>query len=154
MRVLSLSRPWPWIMLHPDPAIVKLVENRTWKPPTGTLCQWIALHSANSWDPNALPYWESLGITGFPSHKEAYPSGVIEGLFFPVKVLSGSRENLPPELPRTQARWFFGPFGWVASRSVRLTTPIVHKGGQGLRHLPDDKVADIVSQVTKIGVVP
>lgn len=153
MRVLSLSRPWPWVMLHPDPAIVKLVENRTWKPPIATLCQWLALHSANSWDPDAIPYWESLGITGFPTDKRDYPSGQIECLFFLANVLAGSREDPPRAVPIGQAKWFFGPYGWIGTRSVRLPTPIPHVGGQGLRHLPADKVAAIVAQVTERGVI-
>ncbi len=151
MRVLSLSRPWPWVMLHDDPAIVKLIENRTWAPPEEVIGQWIALHAARSWDSDALTYWASIGITGYPTRKDDHPSGEIQGVFRVDRVCRGSSNALPEALPPGQARWFFGPVGWIGSRSIRLPAAIPHVGGQGLRHLPPDKETAILEQLARQG---
>lgn len=151
MRVLSLSRPWPWVMLHDDPAIVKLIENRTWAPSKEVIGQWIALHAARSWDRDALRYWESVGITGYPTRKDDHESGEIQGVFLVDRICTGSSNNLPAGLPPGQAKWFFGPVGWVGARSIRLKVPVPHVGGQGLRHLPAEKETLIVAQLALQG---
>lgn len=153
MRILSLSNPWPWVMLHPDPDVVKLIENRSWKPPDNAMNQWIALHAAKSWDPVAFEYWERIGVTGFPRDRSEYPAGQIIGCYHLTDVATGSSANVPANVPASQRKWFFGYYGWIGDRSVRLPAPITYKGGQGLRHLPSNVRDEIVTQMITSGAI-
>ena len=171
MRVLSFSRPWLWAVLHPDPAIKKTTENRTWAPPVSQIGKRFALHSAKSWDEDALRYWLEIGIKEFPMRKDLYPSGAVLGVAtidrirtfvdpgeLDVSDPTGRRFIRPPtyptDLPESQRRWFFGPFGWILTDVIALDTPIPLKGGQGLRELPADVEAEIDRQLADIARRP
>lgn len=138
MRVLSLSNPWIWAMLHPDPEIRKMIENRTWAPPIEQIGKTIALHAAKSWDKPAFQFFERIGVADYPGRFELYPSGVILGVATIDRVRTGDPEHLPKDIAPNQCRWFFGPYGWVMTDAVALPDPIPLKGGQGLRELPPD----------------
>lgn len=153
MRVLSLSRPWPWIMLHPDPAVRKMIENRTWAPPVEQIGKTIALHSANSWDKPAFDFFQRIGVTDYPSRFDLYPSGVILGVTTIDRVRTGSPDNLPKDIAANQKRYFFGPFGWYLVDSVALLDPIPLKGGQGLRNLPPAEDRLVVDACARLGRV-
>lgn len=146
MRFLSLSRPWPWAIY--DPVADKGIENRCWPPPISQIGQRIALHAAKSWDDRAITMWIELGLTGFPSRKDLYMSGVIVGVATIERVVTESRTLSP-----AQRRWFFEPtpqdpnFGWVLGDRIKLRVPIPCRGAQGLRELPPDVNDAVMAQL-------
>lgn len=125
MRVLSFSQPWLWAILNAG----KRVENRTWAPPIHMIDQRIALHAAMSWDDSAIGYFTEFGIE-FPARYDMYPRGQIVGVATIDRVVTEVRT-----LSADQARWFFGPYGWILRDVRELTEPIEHRGGLGLREL-------------------
>jgi hypothetical protein len=143
MKMLSLSRPWGWAIfdLKDGP---KTVENRVWAPPIEMIGKRIALQAAKSWDDDALRFFLRLGLDGFPNRKENYPSGVILGVATIDRVVTTERTLTP-----VQARFFFGPYGWVLSDVLKLDTPIPSKGAQGLRELPSDVNALVLAALVK-----
>jgi len=145
MRVMSLWRPWSFSIFHPSEN-AKSIENRSWAPPIALIGQRIALHDANKFDVSALRLFEQNGITDFPQSYDAYPSGVIVGVVTIDRVVTEERTLTP-----MQKRWYFGEVGWVLSDARRLSTPIAHKGGQGLRHLPEETTRAILEQ---LGIEP
>jgi hypothetical protein len=147
MKVLSLSNPWPWAIFHPDPAIRKDVENRTWAPPISQIGQMIAIHAAKSWDDSAVSYFLGLGITDFPARKDLYPTGAIVGVATIDRIRTGDPAHPPADCPVSQRKWFFGPYGWFLSDQIALATPIPMKGAQGLRDVPPDVYAQVFEQV-------
>lgn len=145
MRVLSLSQPWLWAILHTDPAIQKLVENRSWQPPIDEIGNRFALHAAKSMDKDAFTYFAKLGLTGYPQRYDLYPSSCIVGVATIDRVRSGSPEDLPRDLAPEQRKWFFGPFGWILRDVRALAVPIPWKGAQGFRHLPAEVALQIAA---------
>lgn len=143
MMVLSLSRPWPWVILRGG----KRVENRKWPPPLKMVGEVIALHAANSWDNLNADISGAMYDLGMPMRTDAHPSGVIVGVARIVAIVGGPAVStatfdkykcLTPDsaLPREQReRFFFGPFGWVLDEVRELRTPVKQKGAQGLRAL-------------------
>lgn len=167
MRVLSFSNPWLWAILHKDPAIQKLVENRSWAPPIALIGQRIALHAAKSWDEDAMRYWLEIGINDFPMRKDLYPAGKVVGVATIERVRTfvdcgerdaadptGRRYLRPPvypvDLPESQRKWFFGFYGWILTDVIALPEHIPMKGGQGLRNLPPDVDANVARQLSAL----
>jgi hypothetical protein len=99
------------------------------------------LHAAKSFDDDAIPMFIRYAID-HPHRRDRYTSSAIVGVATIDRVVTEAR-TLPPE----QARWFFGPFGWVLTDVRALATPIPMKGAQGLRELPPDVVGAIDSQL-------
>lgn len=128
MRFLSLSRPWAWSIF--DAVADKGIENRTWAPPLAMIGQSIAIQAAKSWDVDALTLFLKNGVLNAPARYDQHPSGVIIGVATIYRVVTEAR-TLPPH----QARWFFGPYGWVLTDRRKLATPVPCKGAQGLRTL-------------------
>lgn len=58
MRVLTLWRPWPALILAEHP-LAKRVENRGW---TTDFRGWFGLHAGGRWDRTALPTAQRVGI--------------------------------------------------------------------------------------------
>ena len=140
-------------MLHPNPEVIKKIENRTWAPPQDQIGKTIALHAAKSWDKTAFSYFHRIGITDYPGRFDLYPSGVVLGVATIDRVRTGDRENLPKDLEPNQRRWFFGPFGWFMIDAVSLPDPIPLKGGQGLRELPPEQNQLVLDACARIGRV-
>lgn len=147
MRVLSLSRPWPWAIF--DPVARKHIENRSWPPPIAMIGKRIALQSAKSWDDDAISYFLELGLGHFPNRKDSHPHSVIQGVVTIDRVVTVDR-TLAPD----QRRWFFGPYGWVLAWVTPLPEPVPCKGAQGLRALPDDVSRLVQEQLTFLGTEP
>jgi len=61
IRCLSLSRPWPWAILHAG----KRIENRSDKRGMPPMCHYrgpLLLHAAKSWDPDASVWMVQRGL--------------------------------------------------------------------------------------------
>lgn len=153
MRVLSLSRPWPWTIfdLLVDP---KTIENRCWMPPVEVVGERIAFHAAKSWDDSAISFLLDLGIVDCPARFDMHPHGVIIGVVTLDRIVTTSRTLKPKD-----ARWFFEKradgkqnYGWVLTDRVKLAEPIPLRGAQGLRHLPKDVEALVLAQLS--GEIP
>lgn len=140
MRFLSLSRPWTWSLF--DPVAAKGVENRTWPPPMKAIGDRIAIQASKSWDDDAIRFFLQLGLDHFPARKDQYPSGVLIGVVTLDRVVTTAR-TLPPD----QARWFFGPYGWVIPQRIALPTPVECPGVLGLRWLPADLELKVEAQL-------
>jgi hypothetical protein len=145
IRVLSLWRPWSFSIFHPSEDR-KSIENRTWLPPIELIGKRLALHDAKKLDESAFRLFRENGLTDFPNRYDAYPSGVIVGVVTIDRVVTEDR-TLTPQ----QRRWYFGDVGWILSDARRLPTPIEHRGGQGLRNLPETKTRMILEQ---LGIEP
>ncbi len=153
MRVLSLSRPWPWTIfdLIEDP---KTIENRCWMPPIEVIGEQIAFHAAKSWDDSAISFLHKLGIENCPARFDLHPHGVIAGVVTLERIVTTARTLRPRD-----ARWFFETrddgkqnYGWVLSDAIKLAEPIPLRGAQGLRHLPADVEALVRAQLD--GAIP
>jgi len=139
MRFLSFSQPWLWAIL--DPLACKRIENRTWMPPVEMIGQRFALHAAKSWDDDAAGFFLRLGLPHFPARRASYPTSCIVGVATIDRIVTDAR-SLPPD----QARWFFGPCGWVLTDVIAFD-PIPMKGAQGLRSLPPAEDALVASRL-------
>ncbi len=140
MRFLSFSQPWLWSITELPEPIAKRIENRTWMPPISMIGQRFALHAAKSFDDDAISMFIRYGID-HPGRRELYTAGAVVG------VATIDRIVTEPRTLGDQARWFFGPFGWVLVDVRRLAIPIPLKGAQGLRELPADVTAAIESEL-------
>lgn len=138
MKFLSFSQPWLWAIL--DPIARKHVENRVWQPPIAMIGQRFALHAAKSWDADAMAMFIRFGIDA-PNRYDSYDKSAIVGVATIDRIVTTDK-TLPPD----QARWFFGPFGWILSDVRKLATPIPMKGAQGLRGLAPEIVLQINAQ--------
>lgn len=144
MRILSLSRPWPWSIFDAPAGLRKTVENRSWPCPSAIVGERIALHAAKSWDDNAFPFLIRLGLNP-PARFDLHPHGVIVGVATIERVVTTSLE-LDPD----QRRWFFETrgdgkknYGWVLADVRKMDTPYPYRGAQGLRDLSSDTVSVI-----------
>jgi len=142
MKMLCFSRPWLWSILELSPDKAKRVENRTWKPPIEMIGHRIALHSAKSWDDDAMGFFLRLGLDGMPGRKELYPHSAVLGVATIDRVVTIDRT-----LPDNQKRWFFGPCGWILTDVIKLDIPVPCKGAQGLRELPPEVNSAVFAQL-------
>lgn len=149
MKFLSFSNPWPWVIFHPDPAVWKRIENRSWSPPIDMIGQRFAIHAAKSMDESAFSYFRELGILDYPSRFDMYPSSAVLGVATIDRVRTGDRDHVPKDIAPEQRKWFFGHYGWVLTDVIALS-PIKMKGGQGLRTLPPDVDALVADQLAAL----
>lgn len=144
MKFLSFSQPWLWSITDLAEPDAKRIENRTWQPPIEMIGKRFALHAAKSFDDDAIGMFVQLGIE-HPARRSLYVSSAIVG------VATIDRIVTSPRTLGAQARWFFGPFGWVLSDVRKLATPIEMKGAQGLRYLDEKIEAAINLQLESTG---
>lgn len=142
MRVLSLSRPWPWAIFDLPPQQAKRIENRSVPCPRALLGQPIALHAAKSWDAKAIQFFESLGI--YTGGKGDHPSGAIVGVATAARVVA--IEDIDVVDP-DQRRWCFGPWCWLLQDVRKLKVPIPRVGGLGIRILPSEIEEQILADL-------
>lgn len=153
MRVLSLSRPWPWTIFDLPEPDAKGIENRSWPPPIEAIGERIALHAAKSWDDAAISFLLRMGIEHMPARYDQHPHGVIVGVAT-IDFVVTATSTLHGRGLGHQARWFFETradgkdnFGWVLADKRKLGDPVPWVGRQGLRHLPADVEAAINRQI-------
>lgn len=139
MKFLSFSQPWLWAILNAG----KHVENRVWQPPIAMIGQRFALHAAKSWDADAVSMFTRFAIDA-PNRYDSYEKSAIVGVATIDRIVTTAK-TLPPD----QARWFFGPFGWILTDVRKLATPIPMKGAQGLRGLAPEVEMQINAQLAE-----
>lgn len=147
MKVISLSRPWPWTIFELPEPYAKRIENRSWRPPPDVIGEFIAIHAAKSWDEKGATFIGNMLADGsdplFRDDPLAHPCGVIVGVVRVVSVLDINTDT-PPD---GQRGWFFGPFGWVLDNVIAFAKPIEQTGAQGLRFLTSAVEAAVREQM-------
>lgn len=134
IRGLSLSGPWHVPMLTPRAEGGKRVENRSWVLPKNLQGGYVALHTAKSFDDDAIEFIERLipGVTlpGKRQHLEHH-AGLIVGVGRIVGC--AQKPNALPTGWEDQERWFFGEYGFLLADVVKfgLDQRVPHKGAQG-----------------------
>lgn len=122
---LTLWRPWPTRIVHPDQLHPKRVENRTWHPPKRLVGQLLGIHAGGTLD-YELDH-ESPDFGGRVTEAMVEHSRVKFALVG-VAYLFGSTTTCPPG----QERWWVGPVGWELESPVCFDEPIPMKGSQGV----------------------
>ena len=153
VRALSLWQPWAsWVA---DGR--KLVENRSWPPPSDLVCGLMLVHATRKVDPDANGVCERFGMP-----LTYGPLGAVLGV---VRVMGAVRtEGLllvpavrgawridraaPPSHPHvsevTESRWFFGPWGWLLKDATPLARPVPARGAQRL-WTPSRELVELVA---------
>lgn len=129
---LTLWRPWPTYIFHPDVPVPKRVENRTWHPPQRIFGQMLGIHAGGALD------HEVEFFSGRYTDERATPSMIehaaLRFALVGVARVAGSCEGPfvhPPKMP-DQKRWWVGPVGWLLDSVVAFDEPIPMKGSQGV----------------------
>jgi hypothetical protein len=130
MRALTLWQPWAHIVASG----LKRIENRRWwrKNVRG---ERIAIHAGKCFDAEAADriYYE-FGGPLLTNHRVEL--GAVIATAVVASVVDNARDAAALA-GDDQARWFFGPFGWVLEDIVACD-PLPCRGRQGLWRLPDD----------------
>lgn len=140
MRALTLHQPWAWAVAHG----FKRIENRSW-PPNASLPigDTFAIHAGRGWDNAAMPLLERhMPPWVHIPERDKYVRGAIIAtarLVFVVK----NAEDAKAAAGHDQAKWFFGPFGWILDE-IKLAPPIPLRGWQGLWIVPEVTEAAIL----------
>lgn len=136
MRVLTLWRPWPALIVVGHPA-AKNVENRTWDT---TWRGPVAVHAGTAWDRTAETVAAQAGIpAGLVSFDPAdHPTGIYVVVDV-VDVCSAAMSGEPCDC---------GPWAAAAHRHWRLQHPrpvrhVTATGRQGWWRIDDDAVVDV-----------
>lgn len=133
MNALTLHQPWASLIG------LKLLENRSWRPPWVAVGRPLAIHAGKTIDYGAVHVLQSKGVSFDP---QDLPSGALVS----VSVLLGSIDEEPaPEDP--QSRWWVGPYAWVLDGVKKLPKPIPCRGRQGIWKVPEDIHAEVVRQL-------
>lgn len=149
MRALTLWQPWAWAVV----AGHKLVENRPWPPPANLWAdEVIAIHAGKTWDPGgATSILELLELDEFPDRDPLVrAAGAIVGvarIANHVRVNSAHHQHHPDQLDPEEARWFFGPYGWVLRDVRRLDVAVPCRGFQMLWKLPPEVELEVRRQL-------
>jgi hypothetical protein len=132
MRALTLWQPWASLVASG----LKRIENRPWAPPGWMLNQRFAIHAGMKYDRESAVTAEALG--GNPPEKGECPAGAILATCRLIAVARSETESIKFTEDRSQARWFFGPYGWVLDEIKEVPEPIECRGFQGLWRIPEE----------------
>lgn len=148
MKALTLTRPWPWIILN----LGKRIENRTWAPPLDMIGQRFAIHAGKKFDNCVLrdllfDHYTRGGLSCPNADKiEAHlrdhhhPTGIVATarLIGVVTTSAHGFGKLTTEAKHiaSESMWFTGPFGWVLDDVRPLLPPIPWVGRQRLWTVP------------------
>ena len=138
MKALTLIQPWAGLVASG----VKLVENRPWKPPAAMIGERFALHAGKTIDFGTVadliaagqrdrPVWRVRGAV-------VATARIVAWITHPHQLW----EYTEPE----QARWFFGPIGFVLADVRELAAPVPCKGMLGFWQLPPELAARVQEQ--------
>ncbi len=155
MKVLSLSRPWPWAILKAG----KRIENR--KRKDGRMPHIVRhrgpllLHAAQSWDKTALDWMFARGLIGrvdygyLESQPDRQPAGVIFARCRGVGTITPTVDGRPSAAPLAERmrdpfnlRWWMGGYALIFD-AVELTPLVPCRGHLGLWNVPDDVLAKL-----------
>lgn len=166
MRALTVLQPWAWAIAHAG----KLVENRTWRPPSYELCKTIAIHAGKRLDVESLNAFRETfrdeykrcaemetavareAIDAMEQRRlfdeKAGKGGLVLGAVVATATLVGSvRSANDPLLTAAHRKWFVGPVGWVLRDVRTLSSPVYCRGAQGLWLLDPKDEAEVKGQV-------
>lgn len=123
---LTLWRPWPTYILHPDILRPKRVENRTWHPPRKLLGQRVGIHAGGTLD-HEIEFFSGR-YTDWHATPAMIEHAAVRFALVGVARVAGSATTCPPG----QERWWCGPVGWLLDDVVCFDEPIQMKGAQGV----------------------
>jgi len=137
MKALSVSRPWTTLILQFD----KSPENRSW-PTSYRGPLW--LHAARSWDADAIPWAEELGLipVGAVSRRSAdHPTGLV-GQVTVTGLCSAWSVRREPQSECWCPLWAAdNQYHWLLTQPRSLAEPIACRGALGLWEPAEDVVA-------------
>lgn len=140
MRALTVIQPWAGLIATG----VKLIENRTWKPPAAMLGERIAIHAgAKVWRDTI----EDLVDEGLTEHELWTLRSAAIATATLVTYVTHSHQ-IPEYTAPEQRRWFNGPIGFVLRDVVALPEPVPCKGMLGFWTLPDHVEAKVRAQLS------
>ena len=148
-RALSLTRPWPYTILH----LGKRIENRSRKDGVKpAICSYrgeLYLHAAKSWDAGvAKLLWadgllgEDGGLRDRLAKRSCHPTGIVGKCRAVAHLAPDGCCYLDPEgnekdntMP-LDMRWWFGGYALVLSDVVTFEKPVPCKGALGVWRIP------------------
>lgn len=143
MRILTLWRPWPWLIIHGG----KPVENRTWAPTADR--GRILLHAGQHWDPTAAEIAEQLDVD-IPSLDTDHPVGIVASVDLR-GVCSAAAGTPAGQLALGACRcgpWAFpGQHHWRLTNIQPIDPPIPWRGQPGLRWAPPQVKAAVLERL-------
>ena len=129
MKALSITRPWPELILRG-----KDIENRSW---TTRYRGPVLIHAAQSWAPDALAFAAMVApdaLNGVPPRDE-HPTGIV-GIAEIVGVCSNEMTDLSDDMTWAPCRcgpWAMaGQYHWKLTNVRRLPDPVPSRGALGL----------------------
>lgn len=137
MKALTLWEPWAAVVASG----LKRIENRPWEPPASFYGERFAIHAGKRYDKPAAKILKQLTLPSDPPKPDMVSMAVLATARFGGVVTSAEEAE---EVGENQARWFFGPFGWVLYDIRQLVEPIPCRGHQKLWNLPDKIEAQIL----------
>lgn len=133
MKALTVWNPWAWAIARG----LKPIENRTWKPPTPLLGEWIAIHAGKKLDrdPDSIASWRAMVEATEGRARPPLPKTVSLGEMPASAIVAVAR--LVGVVEQSDDPWFVGPFGWVLEDVVAIE-PVKCSGALGLWEVPAD----------------
>lgn len=144
IRALTLHQPWA----HVVASGVKLIENRPWLPPAGLHGKIFAIHAGMTYNkPDAWTLGELTNESDppIPERNELVFGAVIA--MARLRCVTFSKDEARYLLGDNQARWWFGPYGWVLQDIVRLPRPVPCRGYQKLWRLSQEDLVAVMEQL-------
>lgn len=165
MKALSLTRPWPYTILH----LGKRIENRKDKRGMPPMCLYrgeLWLHSAKSWDTGVGAWCKERGLGDATSRGPLYvPKGIARDEWHPPGAIVGRCRVVGRIEPDYQAdmfdggtapfrvvgehardldmRWWMGGFALVLADVVPITPIVPCKGALGIWTIPSEVQATL-----------
>jgi hypothetical protein len=134
MRALTLWQPWAWAISD----FTKRIENRSWSPPSCLYDNRFAIHAGKTYDEASAQEIEDEFDVEIP--RGGFPLGAIVAVARLVGVVTVSDDP-----------WFVGPYGWVLDDVVKLASPVMCRGAQGLWVMPPDAGRRVLEQLPPKG---
>lgn len=137
MKALTIKQPWAQLIAEG----AKDIENRDW--PTRER-GWIAIHSSAKVSANDIQdacdamkmFIPRFSSRIFTADALSYPAGSIIAVAELVSCVSES-----------ESPWFFGRYGFVIQRAIKLPTPIRIRGALGFWEVPETVEEEIAKQL-------
>jgi hypothetical protein len=131
MRALTLWQPWAWAISD----FTKRIENRPWSPPEWLKGRFFAIHAGKTYDETSARHIEEAFGVVVPRD---LPLGAIVAIARLVSVVTESDDS-----------WFAGPCGWILDDVVKLDSPVMCRGAQGLWTVPWDVERQVILQLPR-----
>lgn len=143
LYALSLSRPWPWVIFHLPPDKAKRVENRDKRLRELLAPPFVAIHAAESWDEDAIPFIQRVGGVKVPG-KTQHPTGIIGVVHFTAII---DRMDLFALNEISRNPWFTGPWGHIFDGVRVLKEPVPHRGWPSVFKVTDKATRNVLKQL-------